>query len=112
MIMDWIDTEHKARKPHKCYMCGCMIEVGTKYIRQFNTEYRSAICMHKECHELLSHEGFYNEDDYGTDDDFFHNAIFDYVNEHHLSDNGEAFDEGWDDDNFHLVKMILKELGD
>lgn len=45
--------------------------------------------MHKECHELLSHEGFYNEDDYGTDDDFFHNAIFDYVNEHHLSDNGE-----------------------
>ena len=68
------------------------------------------ICIHKECGELLSHEGFYNEDDYGTDDDFFHNAIFDYVNEHHLSDNGEAFDEGWDGDNYHLVKMILKEL--
>ena len=92
--MDFINSEYKARKPHKCYMCGCMIEVGTKYIRQFNTEYRSATCMHKECHELLSHEGFYNEDDYGTDDDFFHNAIFDYVNEHHLSDDGKAFDEG------------------
>ena len=36
--MDFINSEYKARKPHKCYMCGCMIEVGTKYIRQFNTE--------------------------------------------------------------------------
>lgn len=34
----------------------------------------------------------------------------DYVNEHHLSDDGKAFDEGWDSDNFHQVKMILKEL--
>ena len=91
MIMDWIDSERKARKPHKC---------------------RSAICMHKECEELLGYEGFYNEDDYGTDDDFFHNAIFDYVNEHHISENGEAFDNGWDGDNYHLVKMILKELKD
>lgn len=110
MIMDFMNSERKARKPHKCYMCGCTIEAGTKYIRQFNTEYRSAICMHKECEELLSHEGFYNEDDYGTDDDFFHNAIFDYVNEHHLSSDGEAFDDGWDGDNYHLVKKILKEL--
>lgn len=31
--MDWIDTERKARKPHKCYMCGCMIEVG-KYDKE------------------------------------------------------------------------------
>lgn len=112
MIMDWIDTERKACKPHKCYMCGCTIEAGIKYVRQFSPEYRSAICMHKECQELLSHEGFYNEDDYGTDDDFFHNAIFDYVNEHHTSVDGETFDDGWDGDNYHLVKKILKELED
>ena len=53
--------------------------------------------MHKECQKLLGYEGFYNEEDYGTDDDFFHNAIFDYVNEHHTSED-------------HLVKKILKEL--
>ena len=111
--MDWIDIERKARKPHKCYMCGCDIEVGQKYIRQFAPEYWSAICMHKECNELLSHEGFCDEESgEGTSDDFFCNAIFDYVNEHHLSDNGEAFDDGWDGDNYHLVKMILKELED
>ena len=110
MIMDWIDTERKACKLHRCYMCGCTIEAGTKYTRQFNTEYRSAICMHKECEELLSHEGFYNEDDYGTDDDFFHNAIFDYVNKHHTSSDGEEFDEGWDAPIYEQVKLILKEL--
>ena len=60
--MDYIDTVHKARKPHRCYMCGCEIEVGTKYIRQFVPEYKSAIRMHKECQELLSHEGFYDEE--------------------------------------------------
>ena len=109
--MDWIDTEHKARKPHRCSLCGCEIEVGTKYIRQFVPEYKSAIRMHKECQELLSHEGFYDEDSCeGTSDDFFCNAIFDYVNEHHTSEKGEAFDDGWDGDNYHLVQMILKEL--
>lgn len=80
------------------------------YIRQFVPEYRSADCIHKECCELLSYEGFYNGDDYGTDDDFFLGAILDYANEHHFSSDGKAFDDGWDGDNYHLVKMILKEL--
>lgn len=111
MIMDFINSERKARKPHRCYMCGCEIEVGQKYIRQFVPEYRSAICMHKECDELLSHEGFCDEESgEGTSDDFFCNAIFDYVNRYHTSSDGKALDEGWDGDNYHLAKMILKEL--
>ena len=108
--MDFIDTEHKARKPHRCFMCGCTIDVGTKYIRQFVPEYRSADCIHKECCELLSYEGFCNEDEYGTDEDFFLGAILDYVNEHHVSSDGKEYDEGWNGDNYHLVKKILKEL--
>ena len=109
--MDFMNSERKARKPHRCYMCGCEIEVGQKYIRQFAPEYRSAICMHKECDELLNHEGFCDEESgEGTSDDFFCNAIFDYVNRYHTSFDGKALDEGWDGDNYHLVKMILKEL--
>lgn len=111
--MDYIDTVHKARKPHRCYMCGCEIEVGTKYIRQFVPKYKSAIRMHKECEKLLSHEGFYDKDSCeGTSDDFFCNAIFDYINEHHLSSDGKAFDEGWDAPIYEQVKLILKELED
>ena len=113
MIMDFMNSERKARKLHRGYMCGCEIEVGQKYIRQFTPEYRSAICMHKECDELLSHEGFCDEESSeGTSDDFFCNAIFDYVNMYHTSSGGKALDEGWDGDNYHLVKMILKELED
>jgi hypothetical protein len=111
--MDFMNSERKARKPHRCYMCGCEIEVGQKYIRQFTPEYRTAICMHKECEKLLSHEGFCDEESCeGTSDDFFGNAIFDYVNMYHTSSDGKALDEGWDGDNYHLVKMILKELED
>jgi hypothetical protein len=44
--------------------------------------------------------------------DFFCNAIFDYINEHHLSSDGKAFDEGWDAPIYEQVKLILKELED
>ena len=113
MIMDFINSERKARKPHKCYMCGCEIEVGHKYIRQFVPEYRSATCMHKECVDLLSYEGFCDEESSeGTSDDFFCNAIFDYVNRYHTSSDGKALDEGWDAPIYEQVKLILKELED
>lgn len=59
--MDWIDTEHKARKPHRCSLCGGTIDVGTKYIRQFHPQYKYASTMHKECQELLGYEGFYDD---------------------------------------------------
>lgn len=29
---------------------------------------------------------------------------------HHVSSDGKEYDEGWDGDNYHLVKKILKEL--
>lgn len=109
--MDFINSVHCARKQHTCYMCGCDIEVGTKYIRQFVPEYKSAICMHKECNELLSYEGFCDEDSCeGTSDDFFCNAILDYVDKHHLSEDGKAYDDGWDSPVYEQVKLILKEL--
>lgn len=94
-------------------MCGCEIEVGHKYIRQFVPEYRSATCMHKECVDLLSYEGFCDEESSeGTSDDFFCNAIFDYVNRYHTSSDGKALDEGWDAPIYEQVKLILKELED
>lgn len=40
----------------------------------------------------------------------FHEAILDYVNEHHMSSDGKEYDEGWDGGNYYLVKKILKEL--
>ena len=40
------------------------------------------------------------------------NAYFDYVNKHHLSSDGEAYDEGWDASIYEQVKLILKELED
>lgn len=108
-----MNSGRKARKPHKCYMCGCEIEVGHKYIRQFVPEYRSATCMHKECVDLLSYEGFCDEESSeGTSDDFFCNAIFDYVNRYHTSSDGKALDEGWDAPIYEQVKLILKELED
>lgn len=108
-----MNSERKAHKPHKCYMCGCEIEVGHKYIRQFVPEYRSATCMHKECVDLLSYEGFCDEESSeGTSDDFFCNAIFDYVNRYHTSSDGKALDEGWDAPIYEQVKLILKELED
>lgn len=53
-MYDIINTEHKARKPHTCCLCGCPIEKGEQYIRQFQQEDRCTIKMHKDCFGLLS----------------------------------------------------------
>lgn len=109
MIMDRIDTERKARKPHRCSLCGCTIEVGTKYIRQFVPQYKFADNMHKECQELLGYEGFYDDNNEGTDEGYFKGCISDYVWQHHQHDD-DSLDEGLDAPICEQVKLILKEL--
>ena len=91
--MDWIDTEHKARKPHRCSLCGGTIDVGTKYIRQFHPQYKYASTMHKECQELLGYEGFYDDNNEGTDEGYFKDCISDYVWQHHQHDD-DSLDDG------------------
>ena len=107
--MDWIDTEHKARKPHRCSLCGGTIDVGTKYIRQFHPQYKYASTMHKKCQELLGYEGFYDDNNEGTDEGYFKDCISDYVWQHHQHDD-DSLDDGWDVPICEQVKMILKEL--
>jgi len=110
--MDWIDKELKARTPHTCCMCGCKIEVGTNYIRQFVPQYRSVLLMHKECQELLGYEGFYDDNSCeGTSGDYFRSCISDYVWQHHQHDD-DTIDEGWDGSMYEQVQMILKEKED
>ena len=61
--MDWIDTEHKARKPHRCSLCGGTIDVGTKYIRQFHPQYKYAstyyYCRYNDAMSLSGNSGWY-----------------------------------------------------
>lgn len=47
------DTTHTARKPHRCYWCGEVIEVGTPYVRwaNFVDGGVSVVSVHPECKE-------------------------------------------------------------
>lgn len=110
MIYDFIDRKLKAIKEHRCDLCGCIIEKGALYTRQFHPSDKSVSKMHEECKELLRYEGFYDGDSTeGTSEDFFKEAILDYVHTYHVNDD-DVYDKGWDVSNRHiLVKMILKE---
>lgn len=45
------DSEPKAKKPHRCYLCGLEIPVGTKYLRRafVDEDGRSSVGMHLSC---------------------------------------------------------------
>jgi hypothetical protein len=47
------ETEHKARKPHRCDGCGHLVEIGTTYVRWAGTTDGdfSQVSFHKECRE-------------------------------------------------------------
>lgn len=101
-----INTELKARKQHTCCLCGCPIEKGEQYIRQFQQEDRCTLKMHKDCFGLLS--DFSDQEDYeeGVSSEDFINRVDDYVNDNHYQE------DGWNGSVYEQVKMIVKELED
>lgn len=103
-MYDIINTKHKARKPHTCCLCGCPIEVGERYIRQFQPEGRCTVKMHKDCFGLLTE--FSEQEDYeeGVSSEDFINRVTDYVNDNHYQE------AGWKGSVYEQVKMIVKEL--
>lgn len=67
----FVETEHKARKTHKCEECGRTINPDEKYIRHFSKSYGDVVyfcvCKHcniasnwlmRECHGYVSGEVF------------------------------------------------------
>lgn len=103
-MYDIINTERKARKQHTCCLCGCPIEKGLQYIRQFQQEDLCTLKMHKDCFGLLS--DFSEQEDYeeGVSSEDFINRVDDYVNDNHYQD------DGWSGSVYERVKMIVKEL--
>ena len=57
----------------------------------------------------LGYEGFYDDNNEGTDEGYFKDCISDYVWQHHQHDD-DSLDDGLDVPIFEQVKMILKEL--
>jgi hypothetical protein len=52
----YIETEHKARKQHKCFWCRRIVEVGEKYIKGFGV-WQGDVQNRKEClkcHSLIN----------------------------------------------------------
>ena len=103
-MYDIINTEHKARKPHTCCLCNCPIEVGDRYIRQFQQEGRCTLKMHKDCFGLLSELSDQKDYEEGVSSEEFINRVDDYVNDNHYQE------DGWNDSVYERVKMIVKEL--
>lgn len=108
-MYDIINTEHKARKTHTCCLCGCPIEIGEKYIRQFQQDSRSTLKMHNECVSVLSELSEPEDYDEGVSTEDFCNRITNYVYDNHSDMNG-VIEEGWNGSVYKQVKMIVKEL--
>ena len=103
-MYDIINTEHKARKQHTCCLCGCLIEVGEIYIRQFHQEGRYTVKMHKDCFGLLSELSEQEDYEEGVGSEDFVNRVDDYVNDNHYQE------DSWNGSVYERVKMIVKEL--
>lgn len=103
-MYDIINTEHKAHKPHTCCLCGCPIEKGEQYIRQFQQEGRCTLKMHKDCFDLLSEFSEQEDYDEGVSTEEFINRVDDYVNDNHYHE------DGWNGSVYEKVKRIVIEL--
>ena len=61
-MLDFVtEREHKARKPHKCFLCGRNIENGEKYFRRsgkWDGDFFDE-CYHLDCRKIL--ERFFAE---------------------------------------------------
>ena len=105
-----------ARKEHKCYFCGGIINKAEKYSRQSveNDGSVSDITAHINCNNLAQNLKMYEEYgdcEEGLSSDGFAEAIFNYVREHHKDPElkyGTLPD--WDLPFEELVKKVYNEV--
>lgn len=103
----------KARKQHKCDLCGCPIEIGQQYERQTieDGELYEYKC-HTECVDAISVLDMSRDcwDD-GISQTYFKDFVDDYIYEEHYDNSIDDIAKEWQDLTlYEKVKMILDEL--